>query len=531
MARRAKRDSSLIFHRLVQEYGKAKGGAEAGVAMVASLCTSSACVETHPEHFDNAIHAALGCRSRPPVLKLPDDLLARFVEGPALRLMKFLSVVLRQYSGALEVADRLAWAAEHRLQAYPGVCASVFERRSWMLGLLGRYTEAEQLSRRALKLRRKRQTAANSAQLVSQSLMTLASQLRNSGKYGEAEEMCKEALDIRERRFGKKHSLVATTLNLLAELCHNQGKHSEAEDLALRALSIRRSTSSKQGRLFSATPLVLLAIVLETVGRHAEAEKYASEGLTIREELLSPRSPEIGICLSTLAATLASQGRLAEAETKARDARRISEAAFGVGHPITAFALDGLANVLKHLGQPSFVEAEDLFCQVVKIREAKLGREHSLTASAYRDYADLLMRIGDLRWTEIEQLLKSALRIHRTVAIASSPGDLQLARTLAKLAELYNEQQRHEEAEPLLRESIAIAKQVLGSGHTETQRLLEALRRSLQGQECFQEEESVIRSVLQLQAEERGHRNACSGRLLVRLGSLMTEQDASRGSS
>ena len=56
--------------------------------------------------------------------------------------------------------------------------------------------------------------------------------LRDRARYSEAEPLFRRALRIREQQLGSEHPQVADTLNKLAELCHEQGKYAEAEPLS-----------------------------------------------------------------------------------------------------------------------------------------------------------------------------------------------------------------------------------------------------------------------------------------------------------
>jgi len=59
------------------------------------------------------------------------------------------------------------------------------------------------------------------------------------GKYSEAEELYKRALTIREQALGANHSDVGQTLNNLALVYQDQGKYEDAEGLLKRALVSR----------------------------------------------------------------------------------------------------------------------------------------------------------------------------------------------------------------------------------------------------------------------------------------------------
>ncbi len=84
-----------------------------------------------------------------------------------------------------------------------------------------------QIWRRNLKRFKSWQSAA--------SLSNLAVLYKTQGKYTEAEPLYKRALRIDEKALGPAHPGVATDLNNLAALYDAQGKYAEAEPLLKRA--------------------------------------------------------------------------------------------------------------------------------------------------------------------------------------------------------------------------------------------------------------------------------------------------------
>ena len=74
---------------------------------------------------------------------------------------------------------------------------------------------------------------------VAQSLNNLATLYGDQGKYTEAEPLYKRALKIQENTLGKDHPDVATLLENIAELYKKIGKEEEAKKLAERAKIIR----------------------------------------------------------------------------------------------------------------------------------------------------------------------------------------------------------------------------------------------------------------------------------------------------
>jgi tetratricopeptide (TPR) repeat protein len=105
---------------------------------------------------------------------------------------------------------------------------------------------------------------------VAQTLNDLANAYRVLGKYSEAEGLFKRALVIREKTLGADHPVVADTLNDLANVYLGQGKYSEAEGLYKRTLAIREQTNG-EGHPLVGQALNSLALVYLAQAKYTEA--------------------------------------------------------------------------------------------------------------------------------------------------------------------------------------------------------------------------------------------------------------------
>src|SRR6266567_4244740 len=116
--------------------------------------------------------------------------------------------------------------------------------------------------------------------------------LRDRARYSEAEPLFRRALRIREQQLGSENPQVADTLNKLAELCHEQGKYAEAEPLYQRALRIREQQLGPE-HPDMASPLNSLGELYREQGKYAEAEPLFRRALYIREQQLGPEHPRV----------------------------------------------------------------------------------------------------------------------------------------------------------------------------------------------------------------------------------------------
>src|SRR5437867_4263322 len=138
---------------------------------------------------------------------------------------------------ALTTFGALATASAQPTDIKAGVTSSSVAQALHNRGLTawreGKYSEAEELYKRALTIRE--QALGASHPDVGQTLHNLALVYQAQGKYDEAEGLYKRALAIREKALGANHRDVGQTLNNLALVYRDQGKYGEAAALFKRA--------------------------------------------------------------------------------------------------------------------------------------------------------------------------------------------------------------------------------------------------------------------------------------------------------
>lgn len=326
-------DERVVFHALVQEFGKWSGGDRAGHAMLQAVCDIGL-VEQDEEHFENAAEKAI-----PPDSGATADLALtlkdgqRVVQAIGLKLSSYYITARFRPEAALDLVKR----CDHVLQVLgvPKDALSHFEvlnTKALVLEALGRYTEAEHFFRDALEYLEKK---VGPAQLQTATCLNhLASSLESQGKYCIAEPLYRRALGIREKQLGHTHKSTVASITSLAGVLQSRGKYAEAEALYKRALKVH-------------------------------------------EETLGAANPETATSLSNLACLLEFEGKFDEAETLFRQALEVREAQLGPSHPLTAASLHQLAGLLgmKH----EYDEAEPLLRRAVEVRQKVLGPRHPHT--------------------------------------------------------------------------------------------------------------------------------------------------------
>ena len=77
---------------------------------------------------------------------------------------------------------------------------------------------------------------------------------QTQGRYTEAQELYKRALAINEQRLGALHPSTAQSLNNLAELYQSQSEYKKTEELYKRAFAIREEQLGSTSPVFSSKP-------------------------------------------------------------------------------------------------------------------------------------------------------------------------------------------------------------------------------------------------------------------------------------
>ena len=199
-------------------------------------------------------------------------------------------------------------------------------------------------------------------------------------------------------------------------------------------------------------------VELEQAGKYAEAIPLAQQLLAIYEKTFGPDHPNVAMVLNNLAELYLNQGRYADAEPLFKRSLAIDEKALGPDHPDVAMALNNLAALYSAQGR--YADAEPLLQAVA----GDPGKDARSRSSRCRDSAE---QPGcALRQPRPLRRRRAALQ-----AVAGDPRksarsrSSDVAQSLNNLAELYSEQGRYAEAEPLYKRSLAIDEKALGPDH------------------------------------------------------------------
>ncbi len=152
---------------------------------------------------------------------------------------------------------------------------------AYLLDLEGRYREAEEQARHALKIFRHSYPKGHPWTAGALSILGLT--LNKTGRAAQAEPLLLESLDTRIRLLGKKHYLTAFTQGVLGECLTIQGRYAEAEPL-LRDAYFTLKSVQKEGSPLAIEAAQRLEELYAAWGKHQEAAQYHPASLPVQEK-------------------------------------------------------------------------------------------------------------------------------------------------------------------------------------------------------------------------------------------------------
>ena len=371
---------------------------------------------------------------------------------------------------ALDVNDR---AACQRLLPHAQVCAAHIERwklvvvegawllhhLGWYLHTRGQYAEAQLYEERALAIYRA--VLGDEHASTAMILNNLAITYEDQGKLNDAAALHMQALAIRRSVLGENHPETAASLNNLALIYHDQGRLDDAASLYRQALAIRL-------QLLGETHLDVATLRADLAALYSEQEKFDEalalyqQALATRRKALGSRHPDTTALLSALAATYQAQGKFDESLHWYQQALTIQRKTLGYEHPNVATTLSAIAALYQT--QERLDDATFWLQHALALTQpVQPAQAHALEtlAIAYEEQE---------KHERAEALYQQALAIYRAAADESP---LDIARCSYNLALLYHDHKRDAEARPLLEQALALWQEHRGANHPDTRKARE----------------------------------------------------------
>ena len=251
------------------------------------------------------------------------------------------------------------------------------------------------------------------------------------------------------------------------------------------------------------------AALHDTLGRsymalrlYDQADVQLTQALDMRVDLYGERHPLTASTLNQVGMLRRQQRRLDESEEHLRRAYRIRLELFGEEHPDVAESLHALA--FSHVQLPGYKDAEALFRGALTMRQKLLG-EHRSVAETLEDLGTLLVRAG--RFEEGEPLLQEALELRRKLF---GNDHFNVATSLTFLGEIYFRRGDYAKAESLHREQIRILRGIFGAqGNRDLAYALSDLANVAEAQGRLDEAEPLYRESVTMARRVTSEDGAC----------------------
>jgi hypothetical protein len=317
------------------------------------------------------------------------------------------------------------------------------------------------------------------------SMNNLAKAYEDASKRDLALPLFEQTLQLRKAKLGSDHPLTLLSMHNLASAYEAAGKLELALPLFEQTLQLRKAKLGPDDPDTLSSMSSLASAYLEA-GKLELALPLYEQTLPLRKAKLGPDHRDTLTSMNNLARAYQAAGKLDLALPLFEQTFPLMKAKLGPDDPHTLTSMNNLARAYWQQQQPD--KAIPLFEGIVKLQEAKLGRDHERTlgqvaalGANYRDAGRLqealplleeayraAKKYPKLRWVgtplldayakagekvKLGNLLREQLSEVRTTRPRDSP---QFARRLAQISLILLEQKQWAEAEPLLRECLAI---------------------------------------------------------------------------
>jgi tetratricopeptide (TPR) repeat protein len=358
-------------------------------------------------------------------------------------------------------------------------------------------------------------------------MIALAGLYEQQGRWAQAESLYVEALAAMRRVLGEEHPDTLKTMNDLGLLYQNQRQYARAEALLRKTAEVTRRVLGEEHR---DTLIAMDNVIMPCVdqGKFAEAERLYLHSLEVHRRVQGEEYPATLNIMHGLGWFYANQGKPTKAEPLLVRALELGRRVKGETHPDTRRTADNLAYV--YWCNMKFDRSIALLEDRLKWTRAEQGPDHLNTletmadlARSYCDAGRLADATGLLEHARARALKQPGFPVDKLAAISSGLAEAyETAGQYAKAESLYYEtletvrrrheeasywssylkyrlarnilkQQRHAEAEPLLRECVSFHEHnTRGLRRWEIFSTKSALGGSLLGQKKYAEAEPML---------------------------------------
>jgi tetratricopeptide (TPR) repeat protein/tRNA A-37 threonylcarbamoyl transferase component Bud32 len=284
-----------------------------------------------------------------------------------------------------------------------------------------------------------------------ESMGHLAEAYYYAGRRSEAIALLEQALKLKKDELGPGHPSTLSSMSALSQMYNENGRDSEAVPLLQETLKLQEAKLGP-GNPDTIGTMIRLADALGDRSPRDECIRLLEKALKLSKTYLGPDDPFTLWAMTRLIDHYGDLGRLDDSIAMGEEALKLCRARLGRDNPHTLHVVHVLARAYRGAGrlERSIALSEEGY----KLSTARLGPDHFDTI-VYRQYvADAYVAAG--RSSEAESTLRDVLPHRRK---AEKPDSPLLAMDLVALGFSLLEQSRWPEAEPVLRECLAIREQ------------------------------------------------------------------------
>lgn len=278
-----------------------------------------------------------------------------------------------------------------------------------------------------------------------------------------------------------------------AAAAHQQGNFTEALKEGRAGLNAAETVGLDGPPM--AQLVTYLAVLHGFNGQRDQAELLYKRGLEIRQRTLGFKHPDVAESFHRLGQFYWNRGRFVEALQPFKQALEIRETTLGLQHNETRQTRRLLSTTYRQLDRHT--DADALLQNVIQRKSAKPS---SPAEDTQKIEWDRNFRAGTINHTrrntcEAEQQIELALEIAKQFG----PDDSRLRRAQYRLAQIYQDQHKYDDAEPLLKNSLELNKQVFGPENQFLSTYISPLAANYQAQENYTEAERLFKRALEVE--------------------------------
>jgi serine/threonine protein kinase/tetratricopeptide (TPR) repeat protein len=357
----------------------------------------------------------------------------------------------------------------------------------------GKYDQAEPLLQDAVQGRVARLGVEHPSTLTAKA--NLAQVYKHRGKYREAEPLMKDVWQFSAATRGRDHKETLVRARVLAQCYLSQRKTELAEPLLQETLQaeLARFGPDETGTL--ATKLSL-AELYQIQKKYAHAVPLCKEVMQAYSTKFGPNDTKTVTCKGNLAVVYLEQRRYSDAEPLFQEVVQARSATAGPEHPDTLRSRSQLAALYRL--QKNYDRAEPLLQEVLQAQNVKPGAHHPDTLNTKNELA-LLYR-AQRKYDRAEPLFREAMDgARKTLGFMHSQ-----TRWIARNScDCYEEMKQLAKAEPLRRELVQATKEKPGPDSAEYDVELVNLGVNLWGQQKHRQAEPVLRECVVIFQKKR----------------------------